>query len=371
MGMTHGKRKSAWATAAMGVLALTILSACNKTEGLKPVASKQAHINTKTKFASKDYGVKGSPRVTTRKKVRKGGGRYQIGKPYKIRGRWYKPKLEPGYNKVGLASWYGPNFHGRLTANGEIYDQYSLSAAHPTMPLPSYAKVTNLENGASVTVRVNDRGPFARGRIIDLSAKAAKLLDYEHKGLAKVRVKYLGKARMDGLDERVLVASYKPPKGKPGIVPGASFPGTLFAAKRAPEPSIVTALQSVGVPSQRPATVDQYDGIPIILTEAPQAPRKLLTPLAYGRDAEAQAPSHPAFETVLSKTEFHIASFDDLEQAEQVAAQFEPLGTPVIQSGSLDGVTIHSVSLTALELRRERVLQLSRTLGLAQTFEIR
>lgn len=174
------------------------------------------HINNKTKFSSKEFGVKGSPRVSSSKKVRKGGGRYQIGKPYTIRGKRYYPKENKRLNQVGMASWYGPNFHGRLTANGEVYDQYSLSAAHPTLPLPSYAKVTNVSNGRSVIVRVNDRGPYAHGRVIDLSAKAAELLDYANKGVTKVRVQYHGKARMDGLDEKFLLASYQGP-GAQGI----------------------------------------------------------------------------------------------------------------------------------------------------------
>ena len=216
----------------LAVSAVTLAS-CTSTPK-KP--QEKAHINNKTKFSSKLFGVKGSPRVTTSKKVRKGGGRYQVGKPYKIRGKWYYPKEQPNYNKVGVASWYGPNFHGRLTANGEIYDQYSLSAAHPTLPLPSYARVTNLENGRSVIVRVNDRGPFSNKRIIDLSAQASKLLGYQKKGLAKVRVKYVGKARMDGLDAPYLMASYRPgKKGIPGLFnPGTTMPGTMLAGLKPP-----------------------------------------------------------------------------------------------------------------------------------------
>jgi rare lipoprotein A (peptidoglycan hydrolase) len=149
---------------------------------------------------------------------------------------------QPGYNKTGMASWYGPNFHGRLTANGEVYDQYSLSAAHPTLPLPSYARVTNLENGSSVIVRINDRGPFSERRIIDLSAQASKMLGYQKQGLTKVRVRYLGKARMDGFDARYLMASYSPARGK-GIFkrlrifnPGATESGTMIAGIAAPAP---------------------------------------------------------------------------------------------------------------------------------------
>jgi rare lipoprotein A (peptidoglycan hydrolase) len=209
------------------------VAACGSTPARKSGPS--AHINNKTKFSVRDYGVKASPRVTTSRRVRRGGGRAQIGKPYKVRGEWYKPREQPGYNKVGNASWYGPNFHGRLTANGEVYDQYSLSGAHPTFPLPSYARVTNLANGNSVVVRVNDRGPYAHGRVIDMSSKAADLLDYKRKGIARVRVQYLGKARLDGRDQRFLLASYKPGKGykryKPALLPGG-FPGVMIASRR-------------------------------------------------------------------------------------------------------------------------------------------
>ena len=212
------------------IISLLSVGACSIT----PKKKTKANINNKTKFSSKVYGVKGSPRITTSKKVRKGGGRYQVGKPYKIKGKWYYPKEQPGYNKTGMASWYGPNFHGRLTANGEIYDQYSLSAAHPTLPLPSYARVTNLENGRSLIVRVNDRGPFSRKRIIDLSAQASKMLDYQEKGLTRVRVKYIGKARMDGRDSRYLMASYKGKGRNPFTTPGQITPGTMLAGLNPP-----------------------------------------------------------------------------------------------------------------------------------------
>ncbi len=177
------------------------------------------HISNSTKFSSKAYGVSKSPRLSTSVYVRKGGGSYKIGKPYKIRGVRYVPKLDKNYRKRGMASWYGPNFHGRLTANGEVYDQFALSAAHPTMPLPSYAKVTNLENGASLIVRVNDRGPYSKRRIIDLSSRAAQLLGYTKFGTAKVEVRYVGKARMDGLDEEYLVGSYDPGMLDPSTIP--------------------------------------------------------------------------------------------------------------------------------------------------------
>ena len=172
-------------------------------------SNNRADINTNTKFKSKDYGVKASKRVTVSRKVKKGGGTYKVGKPYQVKGRWFHPREEKDYDKKGMASWYGPNFHGRLTANGEVYDQYHLSAAHPTFPLPSYARVTNLSNGHSVVVRVNDRGPFAKGRIIDVSSRTADLLKMKRDGVANVRVQYVGRARMDGKDMRYLMASFE------------------------------------------------------------------------------------------------------------------------------------------------------------------
>ena len=122
------------------------------------------------------------------------GGIYKIGTPYQIENEWYYPQENVKYDNVGVASWYGPKFHGRRTANGEIFDMNLLTAAHPTLPMPIRAKVTNLENGKSVIVRINDRGPFAKDREIDMSRRAAEVLGFREKGTARVRVQYLGRA---------------------------------------------------------------------------------------------------------------------------------------------------------------------------------
>jgi rare lipoprotein A len=120
------------------------------------------------------------------------GSKYKIGNPYTINGKWYYPAIDYQYDEIGYASWYGPAFHGKKTANGEIFDQNQISAAHKTLPLPSIVKVTNLENGKVLSdIRINDRGPFARNRIIDLSKAAAKKLGFVKKGIAKVRVEIL------------------------------------------------------------------------------------------------------------------------------------------------------------------------------------
>lgn len=118
-------------------------------------------------------------------------GAYKVGNPYKIKNVWYYPKVDYDYVETGIASWYGPNFHGKDTANGESFDQNLVSAAHRTLPLPSLVRVTNLENGRSIHVRVNDRGPFAHGRIIDMSRRGAQLLGFQRNGTARVRVEIL------------------------------------------------------------------------------------------------------------------------------------------------------------------------------------
>lgn len=187
------------------------LAACALALALASCSSSNSRIDPK-------YGVAASPRVSKASYIPSGGGRYQVGKPYKIAGKWYKPKEVKRYEKTGIASWYGDAFHGRKTANGEIYNMNAYSAAHPTLPLPSYVRVTNLANGNSVVVRVNDRGPFAHGRLIDLSKRAADTLDFRRQGVAKVHVSYLGRAPIDGGDARYLEASVQiKRRGRQGI----------------------------------------------------------------------------------------------------------------------------------------------------------
>ena len=165
-------------------------------------------------FSSKEY----SPRVVEEgEPVPKGGGMYRVGKPYSVNGRTYVPAENPSYRIEGIASWYGRDFHGRLTANGEIYDMHSISAAHTTLPLPCYVRVTNLDNGRSIVVRVNDRGPYHRNRVIDLSIGTAKALDFYSRGLAHVRVEYVGAAPIEGSDDTMLMATLR--EGSPAPAP--------------------------------------------------------------------------------------------------------------------------------------------------------
>ena len=171
------------------------------------------------------YGVSSSPRVVAfGDPVPKGGGTYRVGKPYTVAGRVYVPEEDTHYRAEGLASWYGDDFHGRLTANGEVFDMASLTAAHPTLPMPCYARVTNLSNGKSLIVRVNDRGPYHGNRLMDVSSRAAELLEFKGNGVARVRVEYVGRAPLEGSDDRQLVATLRTgvPAPSPSLVRVAS-----------------------------------------------------------------------------------------------------------------------------------------------------
>jgi rare lipoprotein A len=221
---------------ALSLVCISALLASCASDPVKVTYVKKKPAQAKEYFAEKEYGVKASPRVVAltnvpgvkMRRMPRGGGREQVGKPYQIRGKWYYPKEDFGYNRTGTASWYGDAFHGRKTANGEIYDMNQLSAAHPTMPLPSYAKVTNMKNGNTIIVRVNDRGPYAHGRIIDMSKRAAQMLDYTGSGTAQVRVQYVGRAPLHGQDDQYLLASFIPGNGAP--IKDAVQPAVMVAS---------------------------------------------------------------------------------------------------------------------------------------------
>lgn len=198
-----------------GLAAVAPLSRIIGVVGVGLLVANCAGNTTTKRQASREVGAfpeakygKASPRVVDNgERAPKGGGRYLVGKTYTVAGRSYTPREMKGYSAVGLASWYGEAFHGRRTANGEVYDMASISAAHPTMPLPSYARVTNLRNHRSMMVRVNDRGPFHGGRVMDVSERVAYYLDFKRSGTAKVKIDYVGPASIAGSDDRRLLAT--------------------------------------------------------------------------------------------------------------------------------------------------------------------
>lgn len=223
------------------------------------------------------YGVAPSPKVVADgQPVPKGGGRQMVGKPYTVAGRTYVPNETPRLVE-GLASWYGPSFHGRLTANGEVFDRDSIAAAHTTMPLPSYARVTNLQNGHSMIVRVNDRGPFHGNRVIDVSERAAAALGFRHAGTARVRVEYVGRASTNGSDDRILLASLRT-DGQPATLTNT---GPTMIAEAAPQPNaprqaiaLRTYEPDTALYASRPATAQPSAGAGAVAGTVPLPPER-------------------------------------------------------------------------------------------------
>src|SRR5271165_1917860 len=217
-----GKRK--WRRAAILGLAAVALAGC--AAQTPQVSYSHGHEH----FAQAKYGHASPKVVADGQPIPRGGGQYLIGHPYTIAGHTYYPSENASYSAVGMASWYGAAFHGRRTANGEVYDMASLSAAHPTMPLPSYARVTNLGNGYSVIVRVNDRGPYHGGRVMDVSSRVAEVLDMKAMGTARVKVEYVGPAPIEGSDDSQLLASLRT-DGSPANMIGYQAPVMVAAAE--------------------------------------------------------------------------------------------------------------------------------------------
>lgn len=195
---------------------------------------------------------------------------YKVGKPYQIKGIWYYPREDPGYDRSGIASWYGPPFHGRRTANGEVYDMNALTAAHKTLPMPTWVRVTNLENGRALVLRVNDRGPFVNGRIIDVSKRAAELLGFHDQGTAKVQVTAISSGRQTVVakkpdtpaDERNALPAV--PQGDVAVATLAPPPGAKAAPAPTPAAQTSAARIASNEPTTLPATVAREEKVEIV-----------------------------------------------------------------------------------------------------------
>ncbi len=247
----------------------------------------------------------------------------KIGQPYQINGIWYYPKDDQNYDQTGIASWYGHPFHGQPTANGETYDMDSLTAAHQTLPLPSYVRVTNLDNGRSIVVKVNDRGPFVNGRIIDLSRRAARLLGFYDQGTAKVRV------------ERV-------------NTPGS---GVFFAEK--PEtPADERKVASAPLPpisgSALPPPKDARVASPRAVERMPGPPGSL-PPLVAPARVDPQNPEVSLMQVAKSSAIYiQIGAFSNADNAKRLSEQLRGLGPVKIARTEVKGTTFHRVRLGPL-----------------------
>jgi rare lipoprotein A len=288
-----GDRK--WRGAASLGVAAFALAGCATPEPTR-VTYSHGHEH----FAQAKYGHASPKVVADGERVPRGGGQYLVGRPYTVAGHRYVPAENPSYTAVGMASWYGAAFHGRRTANGEVYDMASLSAAHPTMPLPSYARVTNLENGYSVIVRVNDRGPYHAGRVMDVSSRVADVLDMKAMGTAKVKVDYVGAAPLEGSDDSRLLASLRT-DGSPAEMIGFPAAPTLVAEADSQTQTIWSFFTGGGgrgaqQPQAQPAPPPAPEPPPVQVTSRPEpsppAP-ELVQVAAAPAAADDAAPSPP------------------------------------------------------------------------------
>jgi rare lipoprotein A len=269
-----------------------------------PQATRMSYSHGHEHFSQSKYGRASRKVVADGEAVPRGGGQYLVGRPYSVAGRRYYPAENTSYTAVGMASWYGAAFHGRRTANGEVYDMASLSAAHPTMPLPSYARVTNLENGYSVIVRVNDRGPYHGGRVMDVSSRVADVLDMKAMGTAKIKVDYVGAAPMEGSDDSQLLASLRT-DGSPANMIGYSAP-IMMANAAAEQTGTIWSFFSGGgrgaqqpqpqpQPQAQPAPARAPEPPPVQIASAPEPPPppepvRVAAPAAEAGDAEPLPP---------------------------------------------------------------------------------
>jgi rare lipoprotein A len=286
--------------------------------GVANCASKPQYASNKSSeigaFTHAKYGKASERVVADGDDVPKGGGRYQVGKPYSIAGKTYVPREMNGkYSAVGMASWYGAAFHGRKTANGEVYDKNSITAAHPTMPLPSYARVTNVNNGRSIIVRVNDRGPYHGGRVMDVSQKVAESLEFRHLGTAKLRIDHLGPAGLAGSDDRKLLASLT--TGVPAQLEGVSQPQVQIAsADSSYAPAFVTSAPAYKSPA--------YKAPPIASSSRISTPAVMPQPEQQEAESEDIATPTLAQAAPLSQSASQI-------QASQMAQPVAPVAIPL------------------------------------------
>jgi rare lipoprotein A len=263
-------------------------------------------------------------------------GQYKVGSPYKIDGVWYVPSEQPDYDEVGVASWYGDDFHEKLTANGETFDMNALSAAHKTLPMPSIVEVTNLDNGKKLRVRVNDRGPFVGDRLIDMSHAAAVSLGFGPKGLARVRVRYIGPAKLLAQSDLASAATTSAPVAVAG--PTSPSPETLAEENLAPIP--LSDLAS-----------EQNRGGAVTTTSLPTL----------------SAPPEPAYQAPVVSTGPYtvvVGAFGNLVTAQNLVRQLSGAGQASLIPVERNGQTLYRVVVSALPDEAQAMAVQQRAIGL-------
>jgi rare lipoprotein A len=284
-------------------------------------------------------------------------GYYKVGKPYQINGVTYTPAFDPNYDETGIASWYAGEFTGEPTANGELYDPNQLTAAHRTLPMPSLVRVTNLDNGRALIVRINDRGPYAQNRIIDLSRRCAQLLGFQQKGTAKVRVQILAKesealadaARHGELATTVADAIETNPTG--AVSPAAVPPNTQVASA---EPVQTQPLPPQSQPQstypQPTPLADETGGIGVV-DEKAVITEETGSPAPKGQDVGGRfLPAPVVAHEAVGKTRIFIqaGAFASPENAARVRDRLAAQGAQVVPA-TVNGKTLYRVRIGPLQ----------------------
>lgn len=279
--------------------------------------------------------------------------------PYQVGGIWYVPREQPDYDQTGVASWYGQQFNLKATADGEMFDLNQFSAAHTTLPLPSLVEVTNLDNGRKLVVRVNDRGPFVGGRIIDLSQAAARELGYERAGTAHVRVRYVGPAPLAGPDAGVRYAKASPgpltpayPIRRDATTVAVSAPVSgrrpadeeIFGAADSPPADAFEPAPRPLVPPPTPVSVSSLKPLP---DAAPTGAGRAtgLTPALTPAAAALREQVTPTPAAAANLFRIQAGAFGDQENARRAAARLAAMGTATIEPIQRGGVTLYRVTL--------------------------
>jgi rare lipoprotein A len=273
-------------------------------------------------------------------------GVYKVGNPYQIDGVWYYPAEDYNYDETGIASWYGPGFHQKFTANGEIFDQNDLTAAHRTLPMPCFVRVTNLDNGRSIVLRVNDRGPYARGRILDVSRRGAQLLGYEGGGTARVRVQILAQESRDLADAMrrggpVMTA-------QAGLPPPAAAPReTVSSAPLAPPPGPAQTLPPSAPAAPPPAVVAAPPAAAPPPVEPPPAETEVaVAPLA----APVPDPTGQVRQVPPKRTSIYVqaGAFANRDNAVRLSNQLKSFGPSAVSPVTVAGQQLYRVRLGPL-----------------------
>ncbi len=302
---------------------------------------------------------------------------YILGAPYQVDGVWYHPHLSPHYDKTGIASWYGIPFEGRLTADGEVYNQNALTAASPTLPLPSYVRVTDLQNGRSIVLRVNDRGPFVNGRLLDVTRRAAQLLGFEEAGTAEVRVQAVPGPSGTPIPgtSNVMVASRQ---SAPAAAPAANLAPAYRTDAATATPSPTSGTATIAIPHAMSAGPVQMAALPPEGAADPSTSGSATSPVLPATTSSTQVGHWVAQDANLAATlrqepvhPTHIfiqaGAFESYGNANHLRQRLTRIGTVQVTRVTVRGIQFYRVRLGPIGSVTQADEMLQELIGIGQT----